>query len=390
VVGAVAVLASWTCLASPSIPEIPEITRPVTDLADVVSSADEAAIGREIVSHHEATGVQLAVLLVDSTHDQDIADFAQATFTSWGGGSAERDDGVLFVLAIEDRRSRLHLGYGLEPLISDGTARRMLDGLRPELQSGHYTDATRNLVRDVVARTSHLEPGVPVRAPLGALSWLWLAMILVGIAAGIAWGIVYERGQQAHASSREGMDAWRYRNTMPWTGRVRLSAAFLFRHRPVQVTFAAFAALQLLLVLLFGSGEGFAVAYSILVWMFWPIGWLFVSAPTRVRITLGVCIGVMLSLGFLIMDHGAPLSDASAIWHVAGRLLPTAVAISGIITLGIYSGPSSGSGYSSRSSSASRSSGSSSSSYSSSSSSSSSSYSGGGGSSGGGGASSSW
>src|SRR5690606_9710695 len=113
------------------------------DLAGVLRPQAEEEIARELVQHRDATGVQLAVLIVDTTHGRDIADYAQAVFDRWGGGSKERDDGALFVLAITDRRSRLHLGYGLEPVISDAMAKRMLDELRPLLVARDYENATR-------------------------------------------------------------------------------------------------------------------------------------------------------------------------------------------------------------------------------------------------------
>src|SRR5690606_35557057 len=102
-----AVLALWAALnvLSANPPEELQIEHPVTDLAGVLRPQAEEEIARELVQHRDATGVQLAVLIVDTTHGRDIADYAQAVFDRWGGGSKERDDGALFVLAITDRRS---------------------------------------------------------------------------------------------------------------------------------------------------------------------------------------------------------------------------------------------------------------------------------------------
>src|SRR5690606_8884874 len=126
-------LAAWL-LAAPLLSSVPEIDRPVVDLAGVIDPAQEEVVAERLVRHREATGVQMAVLVVQSTAPLEVSDYAQAVFEDWGGGSAERDDGALFVLAIGDRRNRLHLGYGLEPLVSDAASQEMLDDLRPSLR----------------------------------------------------------------------------------------------------------------------------------------------------------------------------------------------------------------------------------------------------------------
>ena len=69
----------------------------------------------------------LPILMVETTGLLPVEDYAQEVFDNWKGGSKTRDDGVLFVLAIEDRTMRLHLGYGVETYISDSRARRILD-----------------------------------------------------------------------------------------------------------------------------------------------------------------------------------------------------------------------------------------------------------------------
>ena len=102
--------------------------------------------------------MQMAVLFVDSTGPVPIEDFSITVAESWEGGSSERDDGVLLVFAIDDRRNRLEIGYGLEPLISDTYASRMLWDARPLLRDGRYGEAAIQISRSIINRTNHLEP----------------------------------------------------------------------------------------------------------------------------------------------------------------------------------------------------------------------------------------
>lgn len=152
-----AFLLMFALLLSPAAPaEVPAITAPVTDLAGVLSSKDTADIEKKLVALREKTGAQMAVLVVGSLYGTPIDDYAQEVFMAWGGGSSARDDGVLLVLAVRDRKNRLHLGYGIEPLISDGLAVTMLDGMRADLRAERYGPAIAGLVDAVSLRLEEL------------------------------------------------------------------------------------------------------------------------------------------------------------------------------------------------------------------------------------------
>jgi uncharacterized protein len=383
-VGGAAILVLWSALdVLSATAQVPQISHPVTDLAGVLSPADEEGIARELVSHREGTGVQLAVLIVDSTKPQSIDDYAQAVFDRWGGGSKERDDGALFVLALSDRRSRLHLGYGLEAVIPDAVAKRMLDGQRPWLVAKDYAGATRELVRSVRARTDHLSPGEPIAPPFGARAWLSAVIIAVAIGLGIWWAIAFKRGWRAYKRHPKG----RLHVKKPWRARFGIACAFLVRQRPVYIALGALVLGQLVLALAVSSGHGYIAPYSLLYWNFIIAGWLIRGTSKFVSIPVGIFAGGILVLA-LLGSGGPPYADASVLFETVLGALGLFWGANIIIIPGIAGGMSGGGGGSYSSS---YSSSSSSYSYSSSSSSySSSSYSGGGGSSGGGGASSSW
>lgn len=346
-----------------------EIRHPVTDPAEVLSPGEEESIARTLVQHRERTGVQLAVVVLSTTDGEPIEDFSQRVFTQWGGGSAERDDGALFVLAIADRRSRLHLGYGLEPLISDATAKEMLDDLRPALQDGRYGDATAQLVDAFCRRTAHLQPNGAIDLPRGATGWLWPVVMAMGVTIGIAWG-------------------WANRGLKLRNFRLRA----LRRSVRGRVALGMLAFSQLAIIVLFWEGSGFWWAYSLLFWLFWGAGWLTARGGVwGILIGMGTCPGLIAAMS--TTDPSAVLADGIGVLAEASPALAAFAVLTGIFAffgllakLGVGS-DSSGSSYASTSSSYASSYGSS---YSSSSSYASSSYSGGGGSSGGGGASSSW
>jgi uncharacterized protein len=88
-----------------------------------------------------ATGVQFAIVTVDTLDDEPVEDVAVRLFKEWGIGKKGKDEGLLVILAIKDHKNRVELGYGLEPIISDGYAGSVLRGIRPILRQGNYGGA---------------------------------------------------------------------------------------------------------------------------------------------------------------------------------------------------------------------------------------------------------
>ncbi len=184
--------------------ETPMIDHPVVDNAGVLSADAIDDIAQKLFDHHDTTGVQMAVLFVDTTDEEPIEDFSLRVAEQWEGGSAERDDGVLLTFAIDDRVNRLELGYGIEELISDTRAQQILNSATSALRDEDYAGATHQIVDQIIARTEHLEPGEPIASEFMAGTGIILTVFLMWIA--LFWttgwqarrrGIYGSRGMQA-------------------------------------------------------------------------------------------------------------------------------------------------------------------------------------------------
>ena len=77
---------------------VPTIDRPVVDPNGLLDASSIEGVAAQLVALRDKTGVQMAVLVVKTTDGVPIEDYAHATFEAWGGGSKQRNDGVLFVL----------------------------------------------------------------------------------------------------------------------------------------------------------------------------------------------------------------------------------------------------------------------------------------------------
>jgi uncharacterized protein len=163
--------------------DVPLIDAPVTDLSGVLSSEAIRTLSAELVRHREATGVQLAVLVVDSTGVEPIEDYALRVATHWRGGTATGDEGALYVLAVQDRRQRLEVGYGLEGRIPDRVAARILEEAIPYLRRESYQGAVEAVVRSVVVVTGDMAPiDEPLPPEPGTLGGLGGRFVYAGIA----------------------------------------------------------------------------------------------------------------------------------------------------------------------------------------------------------------
>jgi uncharacterized protein len=113
--------------------------RRVVDLAGILSDSAEGRISAELERLEKDTGAQVAVLTIPSLEGDPLDDFSLRVAEAWKLGRADTDNGVLLLVARDDRRVRIEVGYGLEPVIPDILAGRIIDGLiTPRFRNGDF------------------------------------------------------------------------------------------------------------------------------------------------------------------------------------------------------------------------------------------------------------
>jgi uncharacterized protein len=196
----------------------------VSDFAGVIDPFDREILESQLQTLADENGAEVAVVTVLTLDGDTIEDYAVRLFESWGIGQAEADNGVLFVTALAERQVRIEVGYGLEPVITDGRAGRILDNeVLPHFRDGDYSAgilagaaAIEDLIRDG-APPSIIEDN-PLRglfqdketifvvlgiATIYMTSWMarsksiWLGGIwgaLVGVVSGLSLGNIWALG----------------------------------------------------------------------------------------------------------------------------------------------------------------------------------------------------
>lgn len=132
---------------------IPELRARVIDQTGTLDAASVAAIEAKLAAFEQSNGSQVVVVMVATTAPEDIADYTQRLGDAWKIGRAEVGDGVLFVIAKDDRRLRIATAKALEGAIPDLMARRILDGaVTPAFRSGDYAGGIHAGVDQILAR----------------------------------------------------------------------------------------------------------------------------------------------------------------------------------------------------------------------------------------------
>ena len=118
---------------------VPPLASPVTDVAGIFTPDQSAALDAKLRRFEQEKGSQVAVLVVPSTRPEEIEQYAIRVADAWQLGREGVDDGALLLVAVEDRRVRIEVGYGLEGVLPDAVANRIIDGdIVPAFRDGDY------------------------------------------------------------------------------------------------------------------------------------------------------------------------------------------------------------------------------------------------------------
>lgn len=180
-------------LRAQSLAPIPPLDSPVVDTTGTLDALARANLESQARALQQRKGSQLQILMVPTTMPEDIAQYAVRAFDQWKIGRSGVDDGVLLVVAKDDRRVRIEVGYGLEGAIPDATSARVIqEYLVPKFRTGDYagglSDATGVLVRLIDGEP--LPPPMATHrtgsdAPSGGNGWMF-ALFAAFIAAQFA------------------------------------------------------------------------------------------------------------------------------------------------------------------------------------------------------------
>ncbi|HOT45411.1 MAG TPA: TPM domain-containing protein [Spirochaetota bacterium] len=131
---------------------VPALRGRVTDDAGILGTATREHIGGLLKAHEDRTTNQVAVLTVETLEGESIEEFATRVFDRWRLGREKKDNGVLIIVASKDRRMRIEVGYGLEEVLTDAKAGRIIDAvMAPRFKAGDFDGGVTAGVLAVIA-----------------------------------------------------------------------------------------------------------------------------------------------------------------------------------------------------------------------------------------------
>ncbi|MBI4687835.1 MAG: TPM domain-containing protein [Nitrospirae bacterium] len=154
-------LISATSFASVSLPDVPQ--NYVTDLAGIINDDAETRLNAYLKELEQKTTAQMIVLTIQSLEGEPIEDFSlKVAHDKWKLGQKGKDNGVLLLIALEDRRYRLEVGYGLEGILPDSLAGSIgREHLVPNFRKGDYSGGIFNAALAVINEIA-LHEGVQI------------------------------------------------------------------------------------------------------------------------------------------------------------------------------------------------------------------------------------
>ena len=130
---------------------VPSLTSPIVDNANLISDGVEQNINNQLQELSNSTGIQLAVLTIPTLEDEVLESYSMKVAETWKLGSAEKDTGVLLLIALEERSIRIEVGYGLEGVLTDTKCGLIIRNvIAPEFRNGNYQAGIVNAVNNMV------------------------------------------------------------------------------------------------------------------------------------------------------------------------------------------------------------------------------------------------
>lgn len=184
------------------IPSRPVPPRLVNDFTGTLTPEQVQALEQKLVAYDDSTSNQVAVVLMNTTGDYPIEDVALGILRNWGVGGKEHNNGIVLLVAKNDHKIRIEVGYGLEGAIPDVTAKSIIDNdLTPNFRQGNFyrglDDATDDIIKaaagEYKAPAGYHQKGKGL--PIGGIIFAIIILtIIFGSRGGRGGGMISRRG----------------------------------------------------------------------------------------------------------------------------------------------------------------------------------------------------
>lgn len=203
----------WLCILlisglqsyAQNIPPRPNPPRLVNDLAGILLRQEVDALESKLVAYNDSTSSQVAIVTIKSTGAYDISDVALKIFRDWGIGTKEKNNGLLILVAVDDRKVWIATGYGMEGAVPDAIANRIIDQIiKPNFREGHYYQGLDEATNAIAKAAAGEYKAIPRKSGSRKGGSIFIAIIVFIILA----SIINNRRGGGTTISRRGFGGW--------------------------------------------------------------------------------------------------------------------------------------------------------------------------------------
>ncbi len=192
-----------------AVAQFPTPTGFVNDFAGVLDQTARARLEERLRAYERATTNEIAIAIFPSLGGRTIEDVAVRLFEQWRVGKREKNNGVLIVVAVQDRRVRIEVGYGLEGHLPDATTGQIIrEVIAPHFRQGDYAGGLEAAVDELARLTGGSTTAAPqpvprpTRTPLSGFPWQVFAFVAFLAASWWASASSRQRCPRCHAIMR--------------------------------------------------------------------------------------------------------------------------------------------------------------------------------------------
>ncbi len=154
ILAAWALLWSWSAFALTS---LPALTGPVVDQAGILDGTTAQVLSQRLQGLKSSGGPQIQVLIMETLGGENIEEFSIRAVEEWKLGDGAKDDGALFVVAMQERKMRIEVGQGLEGQLTDVKSARIIREVKEYFRQSHFSAGVVHAVAGMAQATGHGE-----------------------------------------------------------------------------------------------------------------------------------------------------------------------------------------------------------------------------------------
>lgn len=172
--------------------EFPDPVGYVNDFADVLTDGEERILEAILIGYEKQSTIEIVVVTITSLDGETVEEYTNQLAEKWGVGKKLKDNGLMILNSIEDRKWRIEVGYGLEEYMTDAYSKNIGDNyLTPNLKNENYSDAYEQTVEHIIKRFGNLTDEDIVRMEEeDETDSLLIILIIIAVVLIIVFGII--------------------------------------------------------------------------------------------------------------------------------------------------------------------------------------------------------